>query len=98
MDTDVLSSAIFTATGLLTQPDGSALPTRCRIVGVYYTASANGTIILSETSGAGRVRMPIPTTASASGLVMVPQGGVLFVGQPFATVTGTLTGAVVYYC
>lgn len=97
MQTDVISSAIFTATGLITACDNAASIGRTRVRAVYYSASANGTLTFREGGASGRIRLAIPITASASGLVLLPNEGILFADTPHCTVTGTLSGATVFY-
>jgi hypothetical protein len=97
MMADTLCSAQFTATGSVLTCDTNQPVGRVRIKSVYYTASANGAIVLRDGGANGVVRMTFSTTSSASGLVIVPGEGILFNGTPHATVTGTLTGATVFY-
>ena len=94
---DVLSSAIFTATGLVKTCDTAVDIGRVRIKAIYYSASANGTLTFREGGVAGQIRLTFATTASASGLVLIPGEGILFRDTPYAVVTGTIVGATVLY-
>jgi hypothetical protein len=94
---DVLSSAIFTASGLIKTCDTAANIGRQRIKAIYYAASANGTLTFREGSVSGQIRLTFATTSSASGLVLIPGEGILFNDTPYVVITGTITGATVLY-
>jgi len=99
MLTDVLSSAIFTTTGQLTTCDATPVPLtdRLRIKAIYYSASVTGTVTIRDGSATGPIRMTIATTASASGLCLLPGEGILCTKGAYAVVTGTLNGATMFY-
>ena len=97
MQGDVLSSDIFAASGFVVTCNLQQKIGRTRIKAVYYSAAANGLISFRDGSATGAIRLIFPTTASASGLVLLPGEGVLFLDTPYAIVTGTLTGATVFY-
>lgn len=94
---DTLCSAQFTASGDILTCDTNQLVGRIRIKSVYYTASANGTLVFRDGGIAGTVRLTVSTTSAASGLVIIPGEGIVFQKTPYCVVTGTLTGASVFY-
>ena len=94
---DVLSSAIFTTSGLIVTCDTAVNIGRVRIKAIYYAASAGGTLTFREGSVTGQIRLTFPTTASASGLLLIPGEGVLCRDTPYVVITGTITGATMLY-
>jgi hypothetical protein len=97
MQGDVLSSDVFATSGFVVTCNLQQKLGRTRIKAVYYSASVNGLITFREGSATGSIRLIFPTTASASGLVLLPGEGILLLDSPYAVVTGTLTGATVFY-
>lgn len=94
---DTLCSAQFTATGSVLTCDTNQPVGRVRIKSVYYTASANGTLVFRDGGANGVIRLTFSTTSSASGLVIIPGEGIVFKDTPYCVVTGTLSGATVFY-
>ena len=94
---DILCSDIFTASGLIKTCDTHQNIGRVRIKAVYYAASATGALAFREGSATGQIRLTFQTTASASGLVLLPGEGILFRDTPYVVVGGTVTGASVFY-
>jgi hypothetical protein len=104
MQTDILSSDLLTASGLVKtcQPDATNTKQnigRVRIKAVYYSASTTGTLTFRETSATGITRLTFAITAAASGLVLIPGEGILFTDTPYMVLAGggVLTGATVFY-
>jgi hypothetical protein len=97
MQTDVLCSASFTATGNILTADATASVASCRIKQVSYSASVAGTLVFRDGSATGPIRMTVPIGIATFGFLL-PGEGVLFRGTPHCTVVGaTLAGAVVFY-
>lgn len=98
MQSDVLATQMFTATGNLKTADGVNNLAAIRVKGIYYSASANGNLVFRDGGSGGTIVLTIPITASASGLLWIPDNGIWFrTGTPHVTVTGTLNGATVFY-
>lgn len=97
VETDVLSSAIISASGnLKTSADALDIgATRIRMI--YYAASAAGTVNIREGSSTGTKRISIPLGATTS-FFAIPGEGVVFRATPYMElVSGTLTGMTVFY-
>lgn len=93
---DVRASTRFTATGGLTAAEnGEALP-RARVKAIYFSASVAGTLTFREGSATGTTKFVLDMPA-ANEWIEFPGDGILFREQPHVTVTGTLTGATVFY-
>ena len=69
---------------------------RCRIKGVYYVASAGGSLTFRDGGSGGPIRLQMATSASGSGLALIPGEGILFQGDPHLTVAGTASVTVFY--
>lgn len=69
---------------------------RCRVKGVYYVATAAGSLIFRDGSATGPIRIQMATSSSGSGLALIPGEGVLFQGDPHLTVGGTASVTVFY--
>jgi hypothetical protein len=105
MQSDVLSSELLTATGLVKTcyAGGAGTPAvtqnlgRCRVRGVYYSALTTGTVTFRETA-TGPIRLIFAITTLASGLIWLPEEGILFNNTPHMTLnSGSLTGLTVFY-
>jgi len=94
MQTDVKSKNL-TATGA----SGVGLP-RARVKGIYYVSGATaGSISFKEGGSSGTELIKIDTpasTAAGSGMVVIPGEGVLFLADPYVTLT-TATSVTFFY-
>jgi hypothetical protein len=99
MQSDILAAQMLTATGNLKTADGANNLAAVRIKGIYYSASVSGTLTFRDGGSGGTIVMTIPVTASASGLLWIPDNGLWFrQGTPHVTVTAaTLNGVTVFY-
>ncbi len=97
MQSDVLSSAIISASGnLKTSADGLDM-NAIRVRMIYYVASGAGTVNIREGGSAGPKRISVPIAAAAS-FFEIPGEGVLIKSLPYMElVSGTLTGMTVFY-
>jgi hypothetical protein len=97
--TDVLSSALQAASGLVVTCDTSQNIGRTRVRGIYYNAPAGGgagKFYLREGSSTGQVRFVIQPSEAASGLLWLPGEGILFQTTPYAVITGTFNVTLFY--
>lgn len=94
--TDVLASAMLTATGNVQTVGAANLP-RVRIKGAYYVASVAGSIELRDGGASGTLKAVIPLGATAD-YICLPGEGLLFQTDVYATITGaTVSGITFFY-
>jgi hypothetical protein len=97
--TDVLSSQLQTAAGLVLTCDTLQNIGRTRIRGVYYNAPSGGGVSafkLREFTATGQIRFAIQPSEATSGLLWLPGEGILFRSTPYATFTGTFNFTLFY--
>lgn len=97
IQTDVLATAMLTATGQLQEATGTNNIEGARIKGAHYTASVAGSIVLREGGATGNIRATIPIGATTTN-ILIPGEGILFRNNVHCTVVGaTLTGITFFY-
>ena len=98
MQTDVLASAVTTATGSVNDQAGNAIG-RSRIKGVYIVPqSGAGSVVFRDGSASGSTKLTVNTLAASTGptYVLLPGEGILVQSGIHVTVT-TVASVVVFY-
>lgn len=98
MQTDVLASAVTTATGVVNDQAGNAIG-RTRIKGVYIIPQAGaGSVVFRDGSGSGSTKLTVNTLASQTSptYLLLPGEGIVVQSGIHATVT-TVASVVVFY-
>lgn len=98
MQTDVLASAVTTATGVVNDQAGNAIG-RSRIKGVYIIPqSGAGSVVFRDGSASGSTKLTVNTLAASTGptYVLLPGEGILVQSGIHVTVT-TVASVVVFY-
>jgi hypothetical protein len=98
MQTDVLASAVTTATGVVNDQAGNAIG-RTRIKGVYIIPQAGaGSVVFRDGSGSGSTKLTVNTLASSTGptYILLPGEGIVVQSGVHATVT-SVASVVVFY-
>lgn len=96
MASDLQASTAFTATGQLTRAEDAANIGRCRIKAIQFVCSGAGSLTFRDGGASGTTRFVL-TLPVGTDHIALPDDGVLFRTSPHVTVTGTLTGATVFY-
>ena len=98
MQSDVLSTAMASATGNLRTAENTADLGPCRIKGIYYSATVTGSVTLRDGGATGPVICTFPVTPSANGLLWIPDNGLWFRrGTPHMTINGGAALSVTYF-
>lgn len=98
MQTDVLASAVTTATGVVNDQAGNAIG-RSRIKGVYIIPqSGAGSVVFRDGSASGSTKLTVNTLAASTGptYILLPGEGILVQSGIHVTVT-TVASVVVFY-
>jgi hypothetical protein len=97
MQTDVLASAVTTATGVVQDQSGNPIG-RCRIKGVYIVPQAGAGSVAFEDGVLGPTKMTVNTLASSTGptYVLLPGEGILVQSGIHVTITAVASVMVFY--
>ena len=98
MQTDILASAVLTASGQVTDQSAANLG-RCRVKAIYIVPSGTaGSVVLKDGGSGGSTKMTINTVASATQptYLLMPGEGVLFQTNVYAAAT-SIGSLVVFY-